>query len=148
MKKFKTLLTAAIVLIATSAFANNPETVSPKVKEAFTSDFSKASKVSWEKTDEFYFASFELGGARLEAAYDETGRLLGTSRTILASQMPLNVTLSIAEKYAGYQLSASALELNLEGQTRYYVTVSNQKQVIQLKCLSNGDLDVESKQKI
>ncbi|HRI24081.1 MAG TPA: hypothetical protein PLZ45_05370 [Ferruginibacter sp.] len=147
MKKFKTVLTAIVMLVASSAFAAGSENVSPRVKAAFASDFAKAKQVNWEKTSDFYFASFVLNGVRVDAAYNEDGDLVGTSRSISADQMPLNVSLAIAEKYAGYQVSANALELNYEGQTRYYVTVENEKQFIKLKCLSNGDLDVEGKTK-
>lgn len=147
MKKFKTVLTAIIMLFATSAFAAGGENVSPKVKAAFENDFSKASQVNWEKTSDFYFASFMLNGVRVDAAYDESGELVGTSRHISADQVPLSISLAISEKYAGYQVAKTALELNFEGQTRYYIAVENEKLSVKLKCLSNGDLEVESKTK-
>jgi hypothetical protein len=145
MKKIKTVLTAAVMLLATSAFAIPDESVTPKVKQAFTTDFSKASQVKWEKTSDFYFASFMLQGLRVEAAYNEEGELLGTSRLIKADQVPLSVSLAIAERYTGYQVPATALEINFEGQTRYYITVENEKQFVKLKCLSNGDIETEGR---
>lgn len=147
MKKFKTVLTAIVMLFATSAFAAGGENVSPKVKAAFESNFSKASQVNWEKTSDYYFASFLLNGIRVDAAYDESGELVGTARHISADLVPLSVSLAISEKYAGYQVAKTALELNFEGQTRYYVTVENEKQSVKLKCLSDGGLQVESKTK-
>ena len=147
MKKFKTVLTAIVMLFASSAFAIGPENVSPKVKAAFESDFSKASGVNWEKTSDFYFASFTLNNIRVDAAYNEAGELVGTSRTILAEQMPLSVSLAIAERFDGYKLNKTAIELTYEGQTRYYVTAENSSQVVKLKCLSSGDVEVESKLK-
>ena len=135
------------MLVATSSFASDNENVSPRVKAAFENDFSKASKVKWEKSDDFYFASFLLGGKRVDAAYDEEGRLVGTSRTISSEQIPLNVSLAIAEKYAGCQVGTSVLELSYEGQTRYYVTVESDKQVMQLKCFSNGEIETDKKAK-
>ena len=145
MKKFKTVLTAIVMLLASSAFAMGPETVSPKVKAAFENDFSQANKVSWEKTSDFYFASFTLNNVQVDAAYNEEGELVGTSRRILYEQVPLNVSLAVAKKYAGYQLDKNAIELTYEGQTRYYVTLKNDKQVIKLKCYSNAEMEVESK---
>lgn len=147
MKKFKTVLTAIVMLFASSAFAMGPENVPAKVKAAFENDFSKASKVNWEKTSDFYFASFTLNNASVDAAYNETGELVGTSRTILAEQMPLNVTMDIAEKFDGYKVNKTAIELTFEGQTRYYITVENDNQVLKLKCLSSGDVEIESKLK-
>ena len=145
MKKFKIVLTAIVMLFAGSAFAMEPENVSPKVKAAFESDFSKASKISWEKTSDFYFASFTLNDVRIDAAYNEDGELLGTASVISAEQMPLSVSLAIAEKYAGYRVEKTAIELTYEGQTRYYISVENEHQIVKLKCFSNADVEVERK---
>ncbi len=145
MKKIKTVLTAAVMLFAVSAFATEPEYVSPKVKAAFENDFSKAKQVNWEKASDFYFASFTLNGIRVDAAYNEAGELVGTARAISTDQVPLGISLAIAEKYQGYKAGKTALELTYEGQTRYYVTVEDARQVIKLKCFSGTDIEVESR---
>ncbi len=147
MKKIKIVLTAIVMLFATSSFATEPVTVSPVVKAAFENDFSKASQVIWEKSNEFYFASFTLNNVNVDAAYTESGELIGTSRRISVEQMPLSISLAIAEKYKGYQVDESVVELTFEGTTRYYVNVSNESQALKLKCYSNGDLEVDSKTK-
>jgi len=147
MKKIKTVLTAIVMLLSISSFAKGPEPekVSPVVKAAFESDFSKATVVKWEKTDEFYFASFLLNNVKVDAAYTENGELLGTSRRISAEQMPLSISMALADKYAGYEIDNSIVELTFASVTRYYVTVSNKTQTVKLKCYSNGDLEVENK---
>jgi hypothetical protein len=75
MKKIKIVLTAIVMLLSISSFAKGPEPekVSPVVKAAFENDFSKATLVKWEKTDEFYFASFLLNNVKVDAAYTEAG---------------------------------------------------------------------------
>lgn len=147
MKKIKTVLTAIVMLLSISSFAKGPEPekVTPVVKAAFESDFSKATLVKWEKTDEFYFASFLLNNVKTDAAYTETGELLGTSRRILAEQMPLSISIALADNYKGYEIDNSVVELTFAGVTRYYVTVANKAQTVKLKCYSNGELEVESK---
>lgn len=145
MKKFKTVLTAIVMLLSVSAFATEPEKVTPVVKAAFENDFAKATSVSWQKTDNFYFASFTLNNVSIDAAYTEAGELLGTSRTIMSDQMPLRVSMAIAENYKGYEVDKTATELTFEGVTRYYVTVTGKSQAIKLKCLGDGTLEVESK---
>lgn len=147
MKKIKTVLTAIVMLLSVSSFANGPEPekVSAVVKAAFESDFSKASLVKWDKTDEFYFATFLLNNVKTDAAYTETGELIGTSRIILAEQMPLSISVALADRYSGYEVDKSAVELTYAGVTRYYLTVSNQAQTVKLKCFSNGEIEVEAK---
>ena len=147
MKKIKTIVTAAAMLFAVTAFATEPIRVSPVVKAAFEKDFANAEQVNWEKTSDFYFATFTLGNVSVDAAYTNDGELVGTARRITTDQVPLAVSLAIGERYAGYKIDKSAVEMNFEGQTRYYVTIANDSQVLKLKCLSNGDLDVERKTK-
>lgn len=135
------------MLLASTAFAGEPVKVSPVVKAAFESNFIKAENVSWNKASDFYFASFTLNGVTVDAAYTEEGELLGTSRMISTEQMPLSISLAIAEKYAGYTVYNSVVELTFEGVTRYYVYVENKSQSLKLKCYSNGDIDLERKTK-
>jgi hypothetical protein len=147
MKKFKVVLTAIVMLLACSSFATVPEKISPVVKAAFENDFSKASQVSWEKSDDFYFASFTLNNVSVDAAYTEKGELIGTARRIAAEQMPLSISLAIAQKYEGYLVDRSVVELTFEGVTRYYVTVSNKSEALKLKCYANGELELEQRTK-
>jgi hypothetical protein len=147
MKKIKTVLTAVVMLLSFSSFAtgSEPDKVTPVVLVAFENDFSKATLVKWEKTDEFYFASFLLNKVKVDAAYTEKGELIGTSRRISADQMPLSISVTLADNYSGYEVNNSVVELTHESVTRYYVTVSNKTQTVKLKCYSNGELEVESK---
>jgi hypothetical protein len=154
MKKIKTVLTAIVMLLSISSFATetkkvspDPEKVTPVVKAAFENDFSKATVVKWEKTDEFYFASFLLNNVKVDAAYTEKGELIGTSRRISADQMPLSISVALADNYGGYEIDNSVVELTHESVTRYYVTVSSKTQAVKLKCYSNGELEVENKTK-
>jgi hypothetical protein len=147
MKKFATVLTAAVMLFTASAFASDGDKVNVRIKESFRTDFSAATEVNWEKSYDFYFASFKLNNVSTEAAYNEEGELLGTSRKIAFSQVPLGITMQIGKLYRDFTLVGQAIEVNFEGQTRYYLTLENNKQVIGLKCTGNGELSVESRKK-
>ena len=61
--------------------------------------------------------------------------------------MPLSISVALADKYSGYEVDNSVIELTFASVTRYYVTVSNNSQTVKLKCFSNGDLEVEGKTK-
>lgn len=147
MKRMKVLFTAMMLFVAASAFATGEENVSTRVQEAFRQDFAAGNNVKWEKSNDFYFASFTLENTTVSAAYDEEGKLLGTSRSIRPSQLPLTVTLSLEKKYAGYKVSENVLELNFDGETRYYLSVYNEHELVSLKALSDGELAVEPKKK-
>ncbi|MEO6719724.1 MAG: hypothetical protein ABIN67_05120 [Ferruginibacter sp.] len=145
MKKLVVILTAAVMLFSAFTFATDSDNVNARVKAAFLHDFSAASDVSWGKTSDFYFATFTLNHVEVNAAYTEQGELVGTSRTMETSQLPLSVSLALAKKYDGYEVAKKVLELTFEGQTRYYITVANNTHLLKLKCLSNGDIEVEKK---
>jgi len=147
MKKIKTALTAIVMLLASTAFANDGDNVTSKVRAAFQQDFSRASSVSWKVNSDFYFATFQLNNISVEAAYNVDGELVGTSRRIDVDQVPLAVSMEIAKKYSGYTVSSKVTELNFEGETSYYIEVQDNTQTLSLKCASNGDLSVVSKTK-
>ncbi len=147
MKKITIILTAAVMLIAGSAFATEGDNVTAKVKAGFSKDFATAAQVSWEKTSDFYFANFLLNGKNASAAYNEAGELVGTSQTIKIAELPLDVTLSISERYGSYTVSPDVTEVNYDGKTSYYVTVTNDQQTLQLKCDAQGDIAVEKRTK-
>ncbi|MEP7109018.1 MAG: hypothetical protein ABI760_13580 [Ferruginibacter sp.] len=145
MKKLVTILTAAVMLFSATAFATDSDKVNAKVKTAFLNDFSAASDVSWEKTSDFYFARFTINNSEVNAAYNEEGELVGTSRGIESAQLPISLSLALGKKFEGYTIVKKALELTFEGVTRYYLTVFNDRQALKLKCSVDGDITVERK---
>jgi hypothetical protein len=148
MKKLQTVFAAVSLLLATSAFAvTGPEKVSPIVKTAFEKSFTGASNVSWEKNDDFYFAHFKLNTRDMDAAYNENGELLGMSRVIASSELPLNVSRAITDKYPEYTVNNTVTEISYEGQTNYYVNVTNSRQLLKLKCAGNGEISIDKKTK-
>ncbi len=146
MKKMMTLVTAAALLFTTTAFATGgEETVTVKVRQAFSKDFAGALKVNWEAKENYYFAEFMLNNTRFSAAYDEDGQLVATSRVIKTDQLPLALTQVLNDRYNGYEQARTATEVTHEGQTSYYLSVANDKQVLYLKAGPNGDISVEKK---
>ena len=73
MKKLTAIVAAFVLLISTSAFANTGigiDKISKTVKEAFEKNFSGALNVSWEQTENLYFASFSYNEKEVSAAYN------------------------------------------------------------------------------
>jgi len=146
MKKLKTVFAVAAFMFATSAFAaSGPEKVSPRVKAEFEKNFTGAANVNWQKTDDYYFATFTLNAKEINVAYNESGELVGVSRLIPTTQLPFNVSMAISNKYQNYDVAKTVTELTYEGQTSYNVIVENSKQFLKLKCSSSGDITVVNK---
>ncbi len=145
MKKLMTILTAIVLLFSASAFAAAGDKVTARVKVAFEKDFQKAQNVSWEKTGDFYFASFLMNDLSVNAAYNETGELVGTSRKIATSQLPLTISLALSKKYSGCTIHGDVTEISFDGETHYLVTVANTKQSLELNFRTNGEASVDKK---
>jgi len=148
MKKMTLVLTAIVTLFASTTFAADGEKVTERVQYFFQQDFAKVTNLAWKKTAEFYFATFTVDNQQMQAAYNQDGELVGSSKEISTSTAPKAVTDAIAKKYAGYDVSATSTELTFDGRTSYYVVISNNKAVLKLKVDSEGAINVESKKKI
>lgn len=147
MKKLTTILAAVAMVISTSAFASSGVNVSEKVNTAFQSSFTGATNVTWTKTNEFYFAHFELNNDDVAVAYSEDGELLGTSRLVNELALPQAVTYPLKEEYGDFAISPSVTEVELLGKTSYFLTVENKTSILRLRCFENGVIAVEKKTK-
>lgn len=101
------------MLFTTIAFASDGSKITAKLKEAFEKDFQKAKNVNWEKAKDYYFASFTFNDLDLNAVYNEEGELIGTSKKIATAQLPLNISLTLSQKYNDYLMQEYATELSV-----------------------------------
>ncbi|MBA2250199.1 MAG: hypothetical protein H0W12_08400 [Chitinophagaceae bacterium] len=145
MKKLATILTALILLFSAGSFAASGDNVTTKIKTAFDKNFAAASSVEWKKMSGIYFAYFKLNDQSLSAAYSEDGEMLGATRSITLSQLPLNVSLALQNFKGGYAYNDNVTELVNDGQTTYFIGGDNSKCTVQLKSNASGDLTIEKK---
>ena len=147
MKKLTIILSALVILISASSFAKD-ETISAKIKIAFQKTFTSATDIHWKKVSEFYFADFRINNQDLSAAYNEDGELVSASRSISLSQLPLNISLALKNKFEGYSVNNTATEINMNGgETNYYIKAENAKHAITIKANTFGELSVVDKTK-
>jgi hypothetical protein len=146
MKKLTIILAAILVLgsatIAAPSPVKNPTT---EVTNAFAKNFSGAKNVNWREVGEVFFANFQMNNKEFFAAYSPKGELLGMSRTLELSQLPMAVTIQLQEQYSGLEIHNAVTEIVHEGQTSYYVTAEDSKKILKLKCLADGSVQVEEK---
>jgi hypothetical protein len=149
MKKLAIVFAATAMLFSASAFAGetNETKATNKVEKSFQKDFSKAANISWEKSNNFYIAHFDVNNIRIEAAYNEDGELVATSKEFKVIDLPLTVSLAISKKYPGYEVAKKGEEITYERDTNYYINVGNNMEVLKLKCSVNGDITVDKKTK-
>ena len=86
----KSLIIAAAMFVSLSAFAGR-EKVNEKVLNAFNTEFVNAQAVEWTISSDYYKASFEMNGQRVFAFYNTDGELMGLTRNISSSQLPVRL---------------------------------------------------------
>lgn len=147
MKKLTTILAAVAMIISTSAFANAGVNVTQKVSEAFKSNFTGATNVTWSQTNDFYFAHFELNNNDVVVVYSEDGEMVGTSQLINKSALPQPINNYLKDQYGDFTISPSVTKVDLDDKTSYFITLENKTSIVRLRCSENGALAVESKTK-
>src|SRR6476660_26501 len=138
MKKLTTVLALLAVMFSTSAFANSGDKVTKAVATAFQKNFSGAQNVSWETTDDYYLASFQLNNKEVSAAYNEKGELIGMSRKLEVADLPLTVSKALQTQFEGYVIAGTVTEVVCDGSTSYHVTAEGVTKTLKLKCFTDG----------
>jgi uncharacterized protein YegP (UPF0339 family) len=119
----KMIVTLAIAISSFSAFAND-ENVNQKVLDAFNTEFTTAKEVEWSAGPDYYKATFNYNGKYVFAFYSENGELLGMTRYISPSDLPLSLQTNLKKNYEGYWVS-DLFEVSKNEGTSYYITLEN-----------------------
>jgi hypothetical protein len=133
----KKIIIAAAMFVSLSAFATEKK-VSPKVLNAFNTEFTSAQEVEWTVTTDYYKASFDMNGVKVYAFYNLDGDLLGLTRNISSAQLPVHLQSSLKKDYGNYWIS-DLFELSNNNGTSYYVTLENGDKKIVLKSSGGSD---------
>jgi len=142
----KMILTLAIALSSLGAFAGNAfgdtrtadgeENVSPRVLDAFKSEFTTAKEVAWTVSEQYYKAAFTYNNKHVFAYYNQDGELLALTHYLSPDDLPLALFNSLKKNYSEYWIS-DLFEVAKSDGTVYYVTVENADTKIILKASGN-----------
>lgn len=132
----KMILTLAIAIATINAFANHGQ-VNEKVLSAFNTEFTTAKEVSWTSEEGYFKAAFNYSGKYVFAYYNEQGELLGVTRFISPTDLPILLQNSLKKNYEGYWVS-DLVEIAKNDGTSYYITLENADTKIVLKSADNS----------
>jgi len=132
MKKVIAGLVLGSILLVNTAFANTNDNVNEKVAAAFKHEFVQATDVSWQKADSYYRAIFKLNEDILTAYFSVDGDLMGVTRNLLSTELPINLQTSLKRDYADYWIT-DLFEYAKKETSGYFVTVENADQRITLQ---------------
>ena len=142
----KLFITALIaVAVAAGAFAA-PTKVSSVILASFNAKFEKADHVSWVITNDYTKAAFTADNTKVEVFYNFDGNIIGTSRSISLSELPVNSKRSFAKQFTGYNVKEA---IRFEGfdATVYYISGENEKESVILKVNQHNQVSLFKKTK-
>ena len=140
----KIIITLVIAMSTLGAFARE-DNVSPKVLDAFNTEFTTAKEVKWTAGSNYYKATFIYNEKYVFAYYNPDGELLGLTRYISPVDLPVNLQSSLKKNYVDYWVS-NLFEVAKDDGTVYYITLENADTKIVLR--SYGGSEWSAYQKI
>ena len=129
------ILTLALLLSLSisNIFANtNEEVVNAKAANSFKKEFSQAQDVKWENSKQYVKATFKLNDQVMIAYYTNTGELLGITRNLTTSQLPINLMTEIRKNHKNAWIT-DLFEVTTNDETNYYITLQDAEQKVVLK---------------
>jgi hypothetical protein len=145
----KTILSLCLLMVVTigSTYAHDRGAgVSQIILTSFKNNFAGATNVAWENDRPFVKAIFSYNSQILFAYFDTNGDLIATARNILSDKLPINLILALKKEYPDCWISA-LVEMDMESNVTYYITVENASKKYTLQSVENCDWEVFSKSK-
>lgn len=136
MKKLMIGLVLGAFIITNTAFANNSNNVNDKVQTSFKQEFATAQNVVFSKTNNYIKAAFTLNNQVMEAYYTADGEMIGVSKNLLSTELPIGLQVDLKRDYTDYWIS-DLFEFATNSNSSYFITVENADQKITLQ--SNGN---------
>ena len=147
MKRRILTLALLLSLSLSNIFANtNEEVVNYKAANSFKKEFTQAQEVKWENGKDFVKATFKMNDQIMIAYYTNTGELLGVTRNITTTQLPISLLTDIKKNHSNAWIS-DLFEVTTNDETNYYITLQDADQTLVLKSAGGTGWSTYKKQK-
>ncbi|MEI6683718.1 MAG: PepSY-like domain-containing protein [Bacteroidota bacterium] len=141
MKKIIVFLSACL-LISLSNFAQKvaPDKVPAPVKQAFAKKFPTATDVKYEMEKSDFEINFRDKGVGMSANFDATGKWLETETEIKESDLPKEVSASVARNFPGFKITEVARTEAPGKEPIYETDVRKGKEGYEVQFTVKGDI--------
>jgi hypothetical protein len=146
MKKVS-IIAFMVITMVSAAFAGDNNTLDFKGADHFKKTFPNATKVVYEVKKDFTEVTFTWNNLNLQAFFDKQGNLIGTSRQIETSALPLAYVMNINREYQGFDIIEAIEFDHAENGMSYYVAVVKGDKKYVLNVSTDGDISVFKKMK-
>jgi hypothetical protein len=141
MKKIIVLLSACL-LISIMGYTQKitPNKVPVPVKQAFSKKFPSATDIRYEMEKKDYEINFKEKGVEMSANFDATGKWLETETEIKASDLPKEVSASVAKNFSGFKISEVAKTETPDKGLVYEMGLKKEKEGYEVQFSPKGDV--------
>ena len=141
MKKIIVLLSACL-LISLMGFNQKitPDKVPAPVKQEFAKKFPGATEIKYEMEQKDYEINFKDKGVEMSANFDATGKWLETETEIKESDLPKEVSASVAKNFARFKISEVAKTETPDKGLIYDMDLNKNKEGYEVQFSATGDI--------
>jgi len=136
------VLLSACLLISLMGYAQKitPDKVPAPVKQAFGNKFPAATEVKYEMEKKDYEITFKDKGVEMSANFDATGKWLETETEIKESDLPKEVSATVAKNFAGFKISEMAKTETPDKGSIYEMDLKKDKGGYEVRFSPKGDV--------
>ncbi len=145
MKRSIIVFSAILLVITATAFVGARPGGNP-AEATFQKEFSGATHVKWNEGKDIISATFVLSDSRIIAYFTSEGELIGTERSVLFNQLPLNVVKEINNRYGDAPIF-DIVEYTSGTETFYGMVADTPTKRLKLKISAEGDVTVQHREK-
>ena len=145
MKRSIIVFSAILSVITATAFVGARPGGNP-AEATFQKEFSGATHVKWNEGKDIISATFVLSDSRIIAYFNSEGELIGTERSVLFNQLPLNVIKEINNRYGDAPIF-DIVEYTSGTETFYGMVADTPTKRLKLKISAEGDVTVQHREK-
>jgi len=141
MKKIILLLSVCLLISLMGVTQKvTPDKVPAPVKQAFAKKFPAATDVKYEMEKKDYEINFKDKGVEMSANFDATGKWLETETEIKVTDLPKEVSASVAKNFAGFKISEVAKTETPEKGLIYEMDLKKDKEGFEVQFSPKGDI--------
>jgi len=137
MKTVNSLI-VTLVMLSSICFSQKLMTdkIPANINQAFAKEFPKAMEPNWRMDKDTYQVMFMLSGTKHAAKFDKTGQWIDKEERINLSNLPKELTESIAKNFSGYKAyEAEKVETPAKG-VLYNVGLEKEQSILVNSCCS------------
>jgi hypothetical protein len=141
MKKIFVLLSACLLISLMGYSQSIPsDKVPANIKQAFGIKFPATTDVKYELETKDYEVTFKVKGVSMSANFDPTGKWLETETEIKESDLPKEVSTSVARNFAGFKISEVAKVESADKGLCYEMDLKKDKEGYEVQFSPKGDV--------